>query len=686
MNKTQAKQRIAELTKEIEIHNYRYYVLSDPMISDYKFDMLMQELKKLENDFPEYAYADSPSQRVGGQITKEFKTVIHRYPMLSLGNTYSQKELIDFDVRIRKAIGNDFEYICELKYDGVAIGLTYENGKLQSAVTRGDGVQGDDVTTNIWTIKSIPVKLKGSNYPSYFEIRGEIFMPRNDFEKLNQSRIEAGNPPFANPRNAASGSIKMQDSAEVARRPLDCYLYSILGENLPFQDHFTSLTKAKEWGFKISNFIVKCNTLDDVFNFIKEMDQARNDLPCDIDGVVIKINSFAQREKLGSTAKSPRWAIAYKFKAEQVVTKLISIDYQVGRTGAITPVANLDPIQLAGTVVKRASLHNADIIENLDIRIGDSVFIEKGGEIIPKITGVDLTKRQKDSQKVKYAEKCPECESVLIRNEGEAAHYCPNELNCPPQKKGKIEHFISRKAMDIYSLGEGKVELLYDHGLIKNVADLYKLSSDDLLGLEKTYAASEGKKEKKISYKEKTVKNILKGIDNSKKKSFSKVLFAIGIRYVGETVAQKLTTHFQNIDSIMNASFEELIEVDEIGERIAESLINYFSDKKNIQIINLLRSYGLQFELSLNELNLDSNILENKIIVVSGVFINYSRDELKRLISNHGGKNTSSISNKTDFLIAGENTGPSKRKKAEELGVKIISEAEFTNMIVRSPK
>jgi len=544
MNREEAKKRIGQLTEEINIHNHKYYDLSMPVITDYEFDRLMDELIQLEKEYPEFVDPDSPSQRVGGGITKEFRQVRHNYPMLSLANTYSEEEVRDFEDRIHKLLGEETEYICELKFDGVAIGLTYRDGLLIQAVTRGDGIQGDDVTTNVRTIHSIPLKLKGNDYPSLFEIRGEILLPRKSFEDINRKRIEEEEEPFANPRNAASGSLKMQDSREVARRHLDCYLYYLPGDP-PFATHYECLMAARKWGFNISKYMVKCKSIDEIFNFINTMNESRHELPFDIDGIVIKVNSLLQQKDLGNTAKSPRWAIAYKFKAERVLTKLLSIDYQVGRTGAVTPVANLQPVLLAGTVVKRASLHNADIIASLDVRIGDLVYVEKGGEIIPKIIGVDLGQRPASVEPVVFIKNCPECGTHLLRNEGEAAHYCPNEAGCPPQIKGKLEYFISRKAMNIDSLGEGKIGILYDHKLVDNVADLYDLRKDQLLGLDKVYEATENKKEKKISFREKTVENILKGIEKSKGAGFERVLYAIGIRYVGETVAKKTGGSFR---------------------------------------------------------------------------------------------------------------------------------------------
>lgn len=680
MDNSKAKQRIEELTLQIDQHNYNYYVLSAPIIGDYEFDMLLEELVKLEKDFPEFLSPDSPSQRVGGGITKEFKQVKHKYSMLSLGNTYSKEELNDFDDRVKKVIGDDFDYVCELKFDGVSISLTYENGMLIQAVTRGDGVQGDDVTVNVKTIKSIPLKLHGNNYPPYFEIRGEIVMPHKSFLRLNEEKLEIGDTPFANPRNATSGSIKMQDSAEVAKRGLDCYLYYLLGETLPFSFHYESLRKAKEWGFKVSDFMIKCRGIDEVYKYIQDCDELRKSLPYDIDGVVIKVDSYEKQNQLGFTAKSPRWAIAYKFKAEQVSTKLLSVAFQVGRTGAITPVANLQPVQLAGTVVKRASLHNSDIIEKLDVRIGDNVFVEKGGEIIPKIVGVDLATRNAASEPLKYITHCPECGTELTRKEGEANFYCPNDINCPPQIKGKLEHFISRKAMNIDSLGEGKIEILFDNGIVKDFADLYNLTYDMLFGLEKAYKPEDSDKVRVVKFKEKTTENILKGIEESKKIPFDKVLYALGIRYVGETVAKKIAAHYGKMEEIIKATFDELKEVEEIGDKIAESIIKHFSDEKNILIIERLKEKGLRFEMSDSDSNLKSNKLAGLSFVVSGVF-SISREEIKKMIEENGGKNIGSVSAKVSYLLAGENMGPEKRKKAEKLNVPIITEDEFYAML-----
>ena len=680
MDKKQAKNKIEQLRKDLEKHNYLYYVLSRPVISDYEYDMMMEELIRLEKEYPQFRDPNSPSQRVGGDITKEFKTVRHKYPMLSLSNTYSKEEVIDFDKRVKKVIQGDLEYVCELKFDGVAISLTYENGLLLRAVTRGDGMQGDDVTTNIKTINSIPLKLQENGYPDEFEIRGEVYYPHEGFARLNEEREKNGEPPFANPRNAASGTIKMQDSSIVAKRPLDCFLYNIASDELNTKTHYENLQNARNWGFRTSPYVVKVRNIDAIFDFINEWDKNRAELPYDIDVVVIKVNDLSQQQALGFTAKSPRWAIAYKFKAEKATTRLKSISYYVGRTGAVTPVANMEPVLLAGTIVKRASLHNADIMEKLDVRTGDTVFVEKGGEIIPKIVDVDLDKRPAGAEKTKFIKNCPECGTTLIRKEGEAAHYCPNEEGCPPQIKGKIEHFISRKAMDIDSLGEGKIELLYDRGLIRNAADLYDMKYEQLIGLEKVYPADTEKKERKVSFRDKTVRNILKGIEASKETAFEKVLYALGIRYVGETVAKKLAQHFKSMDRLMEASYEELVAVDEIGERIAGALIAYFKSEEHLEMIQRLREKGLQFEIREDKPGV-KNTLEGKSFVISGSFENISRNELKNLIELHGGKNTGSVSGNTNYIIAGDNMGPSKRKKAEELGIPLISLDDFKKMI-----
>lgn len=674
MDKTAAKARIEELSKQLEQHNYNYYVLDNPTISDFEFDKLLEELIALEKQHPEFLNSESPSQRVGGQITKEFKSIKHKYPMLSLSNSYSTEDMEDFDRRVCEGLGmkgndlfaQEIEYVCELKFDGLSIGLTYIDGKLQYAVTRGDGVQGDDVTTNVKTIKSIPLKLRG-NYPKEFEIRGEIFFPRKVFDAINKEREDIGEPPLANPRNAASGTMKMQDSAVVAKRNLDCFLYHMLGENVPHQKHYDNILAAKSWGFKTSSHTKVCCGIQEVLKFIAYWDKERHNLPFEIDGIVIKVNDYKQQQNLGFTAKSPRWAIAYKFKAEQVSTELQSISYQVGRTGAITPVANLKPVLLAGTTVKRASLHNADIIEKLDIRIGDFVYVEKGGEIIPKIIGVDFSKRPADSKKTIYIDTCPECGTKLVRHEDEAAHYCPNEMGCAPQVKGKIEHFVARKGMNIDSLGGETIAQLYEVGLIKNIADLYDLKKEQLLPLERMA--------------EKSADNLIEGIEASKKVPFERVLFAIGIRHVGETTAKKIAKKVKSISVLMNSTKEELLEIDEVGDIIAESIAEHFSKPDNKKIIERLIAKGLQFELSEEQQQGGSDKLKDLTIVISGVFEKYSRDQYKEMIELHGGKNSSSISKKTSYVLAGDNMGPEKLKKAESLGVKIINEDEFLELI-----
>ncbi|MFK5856952.1 MAG: NAD-dependent DNA ligase LigA [Bacteroidota bacterium] len=679
MNTETAKKKINKLIDAIQQHNYNYYVKSNPIINDYDFDIMLKELEQLETSFPELVRPDSPTLRVGGQPTKNFDSVVHAYSMLSLSNTYSESEIEEFDARVRKITGDNVEYVCELKYDGLSIGLIYKDGILNQAVTRGDGIQGDDVTNNVRTINSIPLKLRGE-YPSNFEIRGEIFMNLDGFNKMNLEREDIGEQPFANPRNAASGSLKMQDPTEVAQRPLDCYLYYIPGNQLDAPTHYASLQDASKMGLKVSKNIAVCKNTSEIFEFITDWAEGRKHLNYEIDGIVIKVNSISQQKQLGFTAKNPRWAISYKFKAERVETILLSIDYQVGRTGAITPVANLKPVQLAGTIVKRASLHNADIIKALDVRVGDHVFIEKGGEIIPKIVSVNLKKRSSDSIPVEFITNCPECNTPLVNKEGEVAHYCPNEDHCPPQIKGKLEHFISRKAMNIDSLGEGKIEMLYDNKLVLTVADFYNLNYSMLIGLEKTIAGKDGKKDKKISFQEKTANNIIQGIEKSKQIPAARVLFGLGIRFVGETVAKKLMGHYRNITAIKNASFDELIEVDEIGVKIAESIINWFNKPEHLIIINKLSEAGVQLEMSALSSEF-SHVLEGKTFVVSGVFDHHSRDEIKALIEQFGGKNTSSISAKTGFLIAGSNMGPAKKLKATKLNVPIISETDFMVMI-----
>ncbi len=681
MTRDEAKVNIAKLVNELNDHNYRYYVLAEPVISDYDFDMLLEKLAAFEKEFPEFIQPDSPTQRVGGTVTSEFTSARHTYPMLSLSNTYSETELRDFDERVRKLIDGKYEYVCELKFDGLSISLTYENGLLTRALTRGDGERGDDVTTNIRTIRSIPLRLIGSGYPQTFEVRGEIILPRPGFVKMNQERIEIGENPFANPRNAAAGSLKLQDSAEVARRPLDGYMYYALGESLSFATHQQSLQTLASWGFKISDKTALCQTMDEVISFINKMARERDKLTFDIDGIVIKVNSLEQQQALGFTAKSPRWAIAYKYKAEQVTTQLLSIDYQVGRTGVVTPVANLKPVQLAGTVVKRASLHNADIIAKIDVRIGDHVFVEKGGEIIPKIIGVDYSKRDMFAEPVVFIETCPECGSKLERQDGEAGSFCPNEDHCPPQIKGKLEHFIHRKAMNIDSLGEGKIEMLFDNKLVSDISDLYNLTYDSILGLEKVYKGTDGLKDKKLSFKEKTAENIIKGISASKSAPFEKVLFAIGIRYVGETVARKLALHFKNIDSIIAASTEELQLAENIGEKVAASIYAFFRKPANLALIDKLKAAGLTMVAEKQPELLSSNLV-GKSIVVSGSFgSSQRRKELEELVVMHGAKLSGGVTSKTDFVVAGENMGPEKRQKALKFGIPVLSEDDFLGML-----
>tara|TARA_R110000868_G_scaffold67368_1_gene200089 strand:- start:30410 stop:32437 length:2028 start_codon:yes stop_codon:yes gene_type:complete len=660
------KHQIEQLRNELSEHNYNYYVLDTPTISDFDFDLKLKELKELETKHPEFFDAASPTQRVGGEITKNFETIPHEYRMYSLDNSYSKEDLEDWEVRIKKMIDGDIQYTCELKYDGASISLTYENGNLVQALTRGDGFQGDNVTANIKTIKSIPLKLKG-DYPLKFDIRGEIVLPFEGFNKMNEERIEIGEEPYKNPRNTASGSLKLQDSTEVAKRPLDCLLYNITGTNLGIETQFESLEKARQWGFKVPHASKLVNSLEEVFKFIAYWDVHRHELPYETDGVVVKVNSLRQQEELGYTAKSPRWAIAYKFKAEQVSTRLNSISYQVGRTGAITPVANLEAVELAGTIVKRASLHNADQIEKLDIRVGDAVFVEKGGEIIPKIIGVDLSKRPINSQPTQYIAHCPECHAPLVRQEGEAQHYCPNYSGCKPQIIGRIQHFISRKAMDIEGLGGETVALLVNAGLISDYSDLYELTKEQVIPLERMA--------------EKSADNLIQGISQSIHIPFERTLYALGIRYVGETVAKKLVKHYKNINAIANATQDDLINVDEIGVKIAESVREFFSSEENIHIINRLKQFGVQFEISADQLKGHTNILKGESIVVSGVFESVSRDELKKLVEDNGGKVSSSISSKTSFIIAGENMGPSKKQKAKQLDISIINEHEFLQKI-----
>ncbi len=682
MDAMQVKEKIEKLSEEINKHNYNYYVLDKPAISDYEFDQLLKQLERLEKKFPQLASPDSPTQRVGGEVTKTFKTVTHKYPMLSLGNTYSIDELRDFDNRIRKTLKGEFSYACELKYDGVAIGLTYQNGRLVQAVTRGDGVQGDDVTANVRTIKSIPLVINHRDIPPLFELRGEIIMPHKSFIYLNQEKKNNNEAGFANPRNAASGSLKLQDSATVAKRRLDCFIFGILGDDLPFQSHFENIEMARKWGFKVSDDIKKCNSIEEVMEFIEQIQEKRQSLPYDIDGVVIKVNDYKQQESLGYTSKFPRWAISYKYQAEQGITRLQKVNYQVGRTGAVTPVAILEPVSIAGTTVKRASLYNADRMYELNLHFGDTVVVEKGGEIIPKIVDVNTKLRPPKAEKIEFASHCPQCNTALKRNEGEAAHYCPNTQSCPPQIRGKIEHFISRRAMNIEGLGEGKIEVLINNKLIENIADVYKLKYDDLLGLEKVVTNEATGKEKKISFREKTVENILTAIETSKKVPFERVLYALGIRYLGETGAKKIAQHLHSIDNISQSSFDELIAIPEIGDRIAQSIRDFFSSEENITIVRELKKAGLNFELKKQFAeDAGSQPLEGKKIVVSGVFKSFSRNEIKDFIEQKGGKNVSSISSKTDYLLAGENMGPEKRKKAGELNVPVISEDDFKKMI-----
>ncbi len=660
---TSEQKRIIELTEILNKHNYNYYVLNNPIISDFEFDKLLEELANLEKQFPEFKQADSPTMRVGSDISNDFQTVAHDYRMLSLGNTYSEGEITEFYNRIVKEIEQQPEIVCELKFDGASISVKYENGKFVRAVTRGDGEKGDDVTENIRTVKSIPLSINSDKLPDKFEIRGEILMPHKSFDSLNAERLEIGETPFANCRNAASGSIKLINPREVAKRGLDCYFYYMMGRNLPTQTHFESLNMLRDAGFKISEHVKLCRSLQEIFDFIHFWDTERRNLPFDIDGIVLKVNSYAQQEMLGFTAKNPRWAIAYKFKAEQVSTRLLSIDYQVGRTGAITPVANLEPVQLAGTVVKRASLHNADQIALLDIRVGDVVFVEKGGEIIPKIVGVES--HDIFSEKTQFITKCPECGADLVRVEGEAKHFCTNANNCPPQIKGKIVHFVSRKAMNIETIGEETVALMYEAGLIRNIADLYSLTKEQVLTLDRMA--------------DKSAENIIKGIESSRSVPFERVLYALGIRYVGETVAKKLAFATKDIMTLSMAKFEDLIAVGDVGEIIAKSVVEYFSDDENIKIVSRLIDAGLQFKVVEQE-KLSSS-LEGLSVIISGTFTNYSRDEIKKVIELHGGRNVSSISKNTDLFITGENIGPAKLEKANKLNIKMITETEFLKII-----
>ena len=658
------QQRIEELREKLNLYNYKYYVEAAPQVSDYEYDMMLKELQDLEAQYPQFFDPNSPTQRVGSDLQNTFNSVEHRFPMLSLSNTYSLEELSDFVGRIEREEGPT-EFVCELKFDGTAISIIYENGRLARAVTRGDGTRGDDVTANIRTIRSVPLVLRGEDVPAYVEMRGEVIMPHASFQRLNAEREEAGEAPFANPRNAAAGTIKLQNSAEVARRKLDCFLYYMVGDNLPCENHWDNLQMARRWGVKISDRMVKCHSWAEIEEFITRTDKERAELPYDTDGAVIKVNDYATQRRLGSTAKAPRWAVAYKFKAEQALSKLLSVDFQVGRTGAITPVANLSPVQLAGTVVKRASLHNADQIALLDVRLGDMVYVEKGGEIIPKITGVELSERGAESRPFEYITVCPVCGTPLVRIEGEAKHYCPNVEGCEPQRVGRIIHFISRKAMNIEGIGDETAELLYRSGLIGSVADLYELRPQQIASLPRMG--------------QKSAENIMRQLEASREVPFARVLFALGIRFVGETTAKYLAHHFRSMDALMAATKEQLAEADEVGEKIAESILTFFADERNQEIIRRLREVGLCFEEQ--ERVTYSNLLEGKSIVISGSFVRHSRDELKDLIELHGGKNLAAVSGATDFLLAGDKIGPAKLQKASKLGVKIISEEEFEAMI-----
>lgn len=664
------QERILELRRQLHEHNHNYYVLSSPTISDFEFDALLRELQGLEDAHPEMYDPSSPTQRVGSDISKGFKQVAHKYPMLSLGNTYSKSEVADFYERVKRSLNEDFEICCELKFDGSSISLTYKDGKLVQAVTRGDGVQGDDVTANVKTIRSVPLVLKGAGWPAEFEIRGEILMPWKVFEDLNVAREQAGEALFANPRNAASGTLKLMDPSEVGRRKLDAYLYYMLGEELPAEGHYENLMAAREWGFKISDTTRKCRTLEEVFAFIDHFDTARKELPVATDGIVLKVNSLRQQKNLGYTAKSPRWAIAYKFRAERALTRLNEVTYQVGRTGVVTPVANLDAVQLSGTVVKRASLHNADIIEKFDLHIGDMVYVEKGGEIIPKITGVDTDARLLLGEKVRFITKCPVCGTPLVRNEGEAAHYCPNEQGCAPQIRARIEHFVSREAMNIETIGPETVELLYNYGVIKDITDLYGLQEEDFLMLPRL-----GKR---------SIDNLLAAVKQSCRMPFERVLFALGIRYVGATVAKRLARAFGNIDALMNASLADLMAVDEIGERIAASVVGFFASEHNRAVVEKLRAAGLKFEIEEAVMQSRTDILAGMSIVISGVFVHHSRDEYKEMIEQNGGKNVGSVSKSTSFILAGDNMGPAKLEKAQKLNVRLVSEDEFLQMLAAS--
>lgn len=663
------KDRMDALVRELQQHNYNYYVLAMPTISDYEFDQKLKELEELEKENPSLINPNSPTLKVGGEITKNFETVAHKWPMMSLGNTYNEQDLIDFDLRVKKAIGEDFEYVCELKFDGLSISLTYENGKLRRAVTRGDGTKGDDVTANVKTIRTVPLKVNGDNMPSYFDIRGEVLMHKAAFERLNEERIENGEVPFANPRNFASGTVKMQDSREVAKRPLDCFLYFLYSDENPFKTHWESLQAVKKWGFKISEESKLCKTINEVFAYIKYWEEQRFLLSFDIDGIVIKVNNFAQQEELGFTAKSPRWAISYKYKAQEVETVLEKVTYQVGRTGAVTPVANLKPVLLAGTIVKRATLHNANEIERLDLHEHDTVLVEKGGEIIPKVIKVNVDKRLSGAKKIIYPTFCPECSTVLVRKEGEAVHYCPNDEACPPQIVGKMQHFISRKAMNIEGIGAETVEALYQKGLLKHISDIYALKNH------------EAELKQLDRFGEKSIQNLLEGIEKSKNMPFEKVLFGLGIRYVGATVAKKLAQHFKDIDQLMLASFEELKAAEEIGERIAQSVLEYFANEAHQKEIATLKANGLTFEIEEKEVILDSEKLSGQTFVISGVFESHSREQIKDLIEANGGKILSGISAKLNYLVAGDNMGPAKLEKAQKLQIPIISENDLMEML-----
>ncbi len=681
-----ARKRHEELSREINRHNHQYYVLDSPSISDRDFDRLMEELIHLESQFPELGGADSPSQRVGGSVTRKFPVVRHRHPMLSLGNTYSKKEVEDFDTRVSKNLSQPHAYVCELKFDGMAIALTYENGVLTRAVTRGDGLQGDEVTANVRTIRSLPLRIHHPDLPDYLEVRGEILMSRKQFMEINRHKEAAGEALFANPRNAAAGSIKLQDSALVAQRRLDCFVYGLLADPAPFHTHHDGLQKLKDWGFKVSEHIRLCPTLEEVYVYIQDMEGVRGSLPYDTDGVVIKVNELGQQQQLGYTSKFPRWAIAYKFSAERASTTLRDIVYQVGRTGAVTPVAVLDPVSISGSTVRRASLYNADRIQELDLHQNDLVFVEKGGEVIPKIVGTDPSVRKPGATPFRFVSHCPECNTPLVRKQGEAVHYCPENRHCPPQILGRIEHFTARRAMNIQSLGQGRLEVLIHHGLLRDVADLYELGPEQITGLEKTIINPLTGERRNLAFREKTVSNMLQGIGQSRQVPFERVLYALGIRHLGESMAKKLARHFGDVDSLMAAGHEELTGIHEVGDKLAQSLVSYFSQAEHRILIRRLRQAGLQMAVDGQDPETGrqasgQGTLENKSLVVSGVFSQFSRQEIKDLIESQGGRIVSSVSSKTDFLVAGENMGPEKRKKAEALGIPIISEDELSDMI-----